>query len=98
VPPLLPRSNMHGRKRSFTEKYDSLHNAVLRSYISVTVYGDLRRKKRSFIVFVYGFRIRPPSCSVFIRILSRGYTTVILDHVIRSHTESVTVHLGKLIN
>jgi hypothetical protein len=35
----VPRSNMHGLKPSITEKYDDLHDAVLRSYISVTVYG-----------------------------------------------------------
>jgi len=38
----VPRSNMHSRKRLFMEKYDNLHDAVLRSYISVTVYGEIR--------------------------------------------------------
>jgi len=41
---------MHGRKRSFTEKYDDLHDAVLRSYISVTVYGKIRLYTESVTV------------------------------------------------
>jgi hypothetical protein len=55
---LLPRSKRHGRKRSYTEKYDDLHGPVLRPFISVSStekYGDIRRKKRSF-TSVYGFR------------------------------------------
>jgi len=39
----IPRSNKHGRKRPYTEKYDDLHVIVLRSYISVSVYGEIRR-------------------------------------------------------
>jgi hypothetical protein len=56
-----PRSNRHGRKRPYTEKYDDLHGPVLRSYISVSYtekYGDIRTKKRSFTVSVNGGRIR----------------------------------------
>ncbi len=53
----VPRSNKHGRKRPYTEKYDGLHVIVLRSYISVSyteTYDDIRRKKRSFTVLVHG--------------------------------------------
>jgi hypothetical protein len=45
---LMPRSNKHGRKRSYTEKSDDLHDAVLQSYISMTVYGMYTVKKRSY--------------------------------------------------
>jgi hypothetical protein len=38
----IPGSNLHGRKRSFTEKYDNLHDHVLRSYMSLIVYGQIR--------------------------------------------------------
>jgi len=41
----FPRSNKHGRKRPYTEKYDGLHVIVLRSYISVSyteTYGKIR--------------------------------------------------------
>ncbi len=33
--------------RSYTENYDSLHDAVLRSYICVAVYDDLGREKNA---------------------------------------------------
>jgi hypothetical protein len=38
----IPRLTLQGRQRSFTEKYDDLHDAVLRSHISVTVYGQIQ--------------------------------------------------------
>ncbi len=84
-----PRSNTHGRKRPYTEKYDDLHDPVLRSYISVSYtekYGDKRRRKRSFMILVYGVRIRFPFHSVFLRIRSRRKMIVILDYVIRQNT------------
>jgi hypothetical protein len=63
-----PRSNKHGRKRPYTEKYDDLHVIVLRSYISVSYtekYGDIRTQIRSFTVSVNGGRIRSPFFSVY---------------------------------
>jgi hypothetical protein len=79
----IPRSNRHGRKRPFTEKYDDLHVMVLRPYISVSYtekYGDIRRKKRSFTDSVHEGRIRSPFFSVYDRIAP--YTdTDIYDHM-----------------
>jgi hypothetical protein len=62
----IPRSNMHGRKRSFTEKYDDLHDAVLRSYIFVTVYGQIRSYTES-VTFDLGtqhIQIRDPIVTI----------------------------------
>jgi hypothetical protein len=55
----VPRSNMHGRKRPHTKKYDDLHVIVLRSYISVSytdenaiVYGLSKRRLHTISVFL----------------------------------------------
>jgi hypothetical protein len=69
----MPRSNKRGRKPPYTKKYDVLNVIVLRSYISVSyteIYGDIRRKKRSFTVLVHGDRIQSPFSSVYDRIRS----------------------------
>jgi len=63
LPSSFPSSNKHGRKRPYTEQYNDLYGLVLRSYIAVSYTeknGDLRRKKRSFAVFVFGLRLRLP--------------------------------------
>jgi hypothetical protein len=76
-----PRWNRHGRKRPYTEKYDDLHVIVLRPYIYVwytEIYGDIRRKKRSFTDSVHGGRIRFLFCSILLRIRTRTS----LDYVI----------------
>jgi len=86
----LPRSNKHGRKRLYTEKYDGLHVIVLRSYISVSyteTYGDIRRKKQSFTVWVHGGRIQSPFSSVYNR-------TVNFYGCKRPYTECVNLDLG----
>jgi hypothetical protein len=38
-----PRSNKHGRKRPYMEKYDEIHGPVLRSVYLRVVYGEIRR-------------------------------------------------------
>jgi hypothetical protein len=90
---LLLRSNRHGRKRSYTEKYDDLHGPVLRPFISVSYTekcGDIRRKKNDRLLSqyteaIYGLRFAPYMI-VLLRIRARRYTIVIRDHVIRQNT------------
>ncbi len=46
----LPRSNKHGRKRPYMEKYDEIHGPVSRSVYLRVVYGEIRRYTESVIV------------------------------------------------
>ncbi len=91
----LPRSKKHGRKRSYTEKYDGLHVTVLRSYISVSyteTCGDIRRRKRSFTVSLHGGPIQSPFYSVYDRIAP--YT--VTDIYDRNTITCVTAKYGRI--
>ena len=63
----LPRSNKHGRKRPYMEKYDEIHGPVLRPVYLRVVYGETRRyteKKNGrlrslYTEFVYDLRFAP---------------------------------------
>ncbi len=89
----LNRSNTHGLKRSYTEKYDDLHGPVLRPFISVSYtekYEHIRRKKNDrlrsqYTEAIYGLRFSPYMI-VLLRIRVRRSTIVIRDHVIRQNT------------
>jgi hypothetical protein len=84
----LPRSNKHGRKRSYTEKYDDLHGPVLRPFISVSytekktiVYClNTRRPYTDSVIVDLGRNINPTT-ALRIRLGNNGqYTTTHLGH------------------
>ena len=88
-----PRSNKHGRKRPYMEKYDEIHGPVLRSVYLRVVYGEIRRyteKKHgrsirssytiSVLLHISAYMI------VFLRIRHGDILSVIRAHVKRQNT------------
>ncbi len=78
--PNLPRTNKHGRKRPYTKKYDDLHGRVLRPYISVTVYGEIRWFTEKKTV-VYCLRTRKPY-TVSVLLHFSPYTLVFFPYTV----------------
>jgi hypothetical protein len=100
----IPRStkteSVYACKRPYTFRisvYTTVFCRITWARITIVhlrvVYGNIRRKKRSFTAFVHEGRTRLPFCSVFclypiilLRTRPRKYTIVIRAHVIRQNT------------